>query len=143
VVATYGAVVDSGRHHPNGFGYLWVTNSVGGLQRIDTETGLKSGIFQTTGAYGITIDHMDRVWVPDDRPGNGAGSLSTPIMHRFDPNNAAFVASTPPCTACWSEFAASHCTGAYCANACGTTPDCAAFAGTVCSHGSCSTTASP
>jgi hypothetical protein len=68
-VAPYGAVIDSGETHPDGFGYLWITQTSGYLQRIDTKTGAVSKRFRATdgntwgSGYGITIDHEDRPWI--------------------------------------------------------------------------------
>ncbi len=120
-VRPYGAVIDSGKQHARGFGYLWVTERNGGLQRIDTETGERSIAYDNGGeAYGITIDHLDRVWMPE-----ALGSRRSPRLYLFDPTLPAFctrggdgLCSSAPvaCAGCWTEVvipASSSTTGTW------------------------------
>ncbi|MFC1610934.1 MopE-related protein [Myxococcota bacterium] len=94
----YGAVIDGGKLHPNAFRYLWVTNTNGNIQRIDTETGAKTVVYDTEGSYGISIDHRDRVWLADQ------GTDSAPNLHRFDPGHPDFDANNASCAGCWNKF---------------------------------------
>jgi len=96
-VEPYGAVIDAGKTHPRGFGYLWTLDTGGNLQRIDTETGETSKRFHTGkykktdpwnrinsgGAYGITVDHEDRIWMPAKN--TDSSSLGhRPTLYRFN-----------------------------------------------------------
>ncbi len=87
-IGPYGAVIDSGEYHPNGFGYLWTTEPGGGrIQRIDTESGAVSRVFRATNgsvwgsAYGISIDHEDRPWLVNSSASTPA---TRPTVFRFN-----------------------------------------------------------
>ncbi|OGQ89349.1 MAG: hypothetical protein A2289_16740 [Deltaproteobacteria bacterium RIFOXYA12_FULL_58_15] len=100
-LSPYGAVIDSGRSHPNGFGYLWIAARSGELQRIDTETGQVTAKYDNNeDSYGVTIDQHDRVWVADAND----DADHRAAVHRFDPNHVDFDPASSVCPACWTKF---------------------------------------
>lgn len=102
----YGAVVDGGKVHPNNYGYVWFVGWTDGrLQRIDTETGLKSQVVDIGTSYGITVDHQDRIWVA------GSSTSLRPTVHRFNATTLSGVnlvsnwnGTTADATGKWDTF---------------------------------------